>query len=98
MFLQLDKAFTASMENKICPLTIAAFLKFYSDPEILNLCQDIFKSLTQNPDCIGPLQTRLIPTLTSMMAITPMNKSKDGKALFYIYHNILLYPSLSTNL
>lgn len=86
------------MENKICPLTIAAFLKFYSDPEILNLCQDIFKSLTQNPDCIGPLQTRLIPTLTSMMAITPMNKSKDGKTLFYIYHNILLYPSLSTNL
>lgn len=77
------------MENKICPLTIAAFLKFYSDPEILNLCQDIFKSLTQNPDCIGPLQTRLIPTLTSMMDITPMNKSKDGKALFYTCYNIL---------
>ncbi|PBC27176.1 Importin-9 [Apis cerana cerana] len=79
VLVSLDKAFTASMENKICPLTIAAFLKFYSDPEILNLCQDIFKSLTQNPDCIGPLQTRLIPTLTSMMAITPMNKSKDER-------------------
>lgn len=79
VLVSLDKAFTASMENKICPLTIAAFLKFYSDPEILNLCQDIFKSLTQNPDCIGPLQTRLIPTLTSMMDITPMNKSKDER-------------------
>ncbi|XP_076177176.1 importin 9 [Ptiloglossa arizonensis] len=75
----LDKAFTASVENKICPLTIAVFLKFYSDPMILDLCQDIFKSLTQNPDCIGPLQTRLIPTLTSMMAITPMDKSKDER-------------------
>lgn len=80
LFSQLDKAFTASVENKICPLTIAAFLKFYSDHEILELCQDIFRSLTQNPDCIGPLQTRLIPTLTSMMAVSPMDKLKDGKS------------------
>ncbi|XP_026671406.1 importin-9 isoform X2 [Ceratina calcarata] len=79
VLVSLDKAFTASVENKICPLTIAVFLKFYSDPVILDLCQDIFKSLTQNPDCIGPLQTRLIPTLTSMMAITPMDKTKDER-------------------
>ncbi|XP_053974223.1 importin-9 [Hylaeus anthracinus] len=77
--ITLDKAFTASVESKICPLTIAVFLKFFSDPMILTLCQDIFKSLTQNPDCIGPLQTRLIPTLTSMMAIPPMDKSKDER-------------------
>ncbi|XP_031834717.1 importin 9 [Nomia melanderi] len=75
--VELDKAFTASVENKICPLTIAVFLKFYTDPTIFCLCQDIFKSLTQNPLCIGPLQTRLIPTLTSMMAVTSMDKSKD---------------------
>lgn len=80
LFSQLDKAFTASVENKICPLTIAAFLKFYSDHEIFFMCQDIFKTLTQNPDCIGPLQTRLIPTLTSMMAVSPMDKLKDGKS------------------
>lgn len=66
------------MENEICPLTIAVFLKFHSDPVMLQLCHDIFKELTQNPGCIGPLQTRIIPTLTSMMAITPMDKSKDG--------------------
>lgn len=66
------------MENKICPLIIAVFVKFHSDPTILDLCQDIFKDLTQNPNCIGPLQTRIIPTIMSMMAITPMNKSKDG--------------------
>lgn len=65
------------MENKICPLTIAVFVKFHSDPAILDICQDIFKDLTQNPSCIEPLQTRIIPTLTSMM-ITPINKSKDG--------------------
>jgi len=66
------------VENKICPLTIAVFVKFHSDPTILDICQNIFKDLTQNPSCIEPLQTRIIPTLTSMMAITPMNKSKDG--------------------
>ncbi|XP_076236291.1 importin 9 isoform X2 [Calliopsis andreniformis] len=79
VLVSLDTAFTASVESKICPLTIAVFLKFYSDPMILDLCEDIFKSLTENPDCIGPLQTRLIPTLTSMMAVTPMDKSKDER-------------------
>ena len=79
VLVSLDKAFTASVENKICPLTIAVFLKFYSDHEIVDMCLDIFKSLTQNPDCIGPLQTRLIPTLTSMMAVSPMDKLKDER-------------------
>lgn len=78
---QIDTAFTASIENKICPLTIAAFIKFHSDPEILNLCQDIFKELSEIPDCVGPLQTRLVPTLISMMNVTLMDKSKDG--IFY---------------
>lgn len=66
------------MENKICPLTIAVFLKFYKDPIILNLCHDIFKELTLNPDCIRPLQTRIVPTLIDMMAVTPRNESQDG--------------------
>lgn len=69
------------MENKICPLTIAVFVKFHSDMALLTVCQDIFKELTQNPSCIGPLQTRIIPTLTSMMTVTPMDKSKDGTLL-----------------
>lgn len=74
------------MENKICPLTIAVFLKFQSDPEILSLCQDIFKELTENPQCIGPLQTRLVPTLVSMMTVNPLGKCTDGNyaAIFSI--------------
>ncbi|XP_015606737.1 importin-9 isoform X2 [Cephus cinctus] len=77
VLVSLDKAFTASVENKICPLTIAVFLKFHSDPVILDFCQDVFKELTENPECIGPLQTRLIPTLVSMMAVGSTDKSKD---------------------
>ncbi|XP_034939232.1 importin-9 [Chelonus insularis] len=77
ILVAVDKEFTASVENKICPLTIAVFLKFHSDPEILSLCQDIFKELSENLQCIGPLQSRLIPTLVSMMNINPLEKSSD---------------------
>ncbi|OXU19363.1 hypothetical protein TSAR_015966 [Trichomalopsis sarcophagae] len=77
VLVPIDPAFTASIENKICPFTIAAFIKFHSDPEILNLCQDIFKELSEILDCVGPLQTRLVPTLISMMNITAMDKSND---------------------
>ncbi|KAJ8665420.1 hypothetical protein QAD02_007082, partial [Eretmocerus hayati] len=73
----VDKAFTASIEGKLCPLTIAVFLKFHSDPEIFDVCQDIFKELSENPDCVAPLQTRLLPTLISMMSISDLEKSKD---------------------
>ncbi|XP_020710899.2 importin-9 isoform X2 [Athalia rosae] len=77
ILVSLDKSFTASIEGKICPLTIAAFLKFHSDPVVLGVCQEIFRELTLNPECIGPLQTRLVPTLVSMMSISPLDKSKE---------------------
>ncbi|XP_033214886.1 importin-9 [Belonocnema kinseyi] len=77
--ISLDNNFTASVESKICPLTIAAFLKFHSDPLILSICQDIFKALSQNPDCIELLHTRLVPTLVSMMTVTHVDKSKDDE-------------------
>ncbi|XP_046424857.1 importin-9 isoform X1 [Neodiprion fabricii] len=77
ILVSLDQAFTASVENKICPLTIAAFLKFHSDRVVLGVCQEIFRELTLNPECIGPLQTRLVPTLVSMMSVSQIDKSKD---------------------
>ncbi|KAG8040464.1 hypothetical protein G9C98_002460 [Cotesia typhae] len=85
ILIAVDKNFTASVESKICPLTIAVFLKFQSDPEILSLCQDIFKELTENPRCIAPLQNRLVPTLVSMLTVNPVEKNIDegtrGEAL-----------------
>jgi hypothetical protein len=88
----VDKTLTASVESKLCPLIIAVFIKFHSDPEILSLCECIFKELIENPDCINPLQTRLIPTLINMMSVTPLKKSTDGilflryLSLCIIYH------------
>ncbi|XP_014226258.1 importin-9 isoform X1 [Trichogramma pretiosum] len=73
----VDKAFTASVENKICPLAIAAFVKFHSDHEISGLCQDIFKELTVNPECIGALQNRLVPTLISMLNVGQNGKTTE---------------------
>uniref|UniRef100_A0A3P9NV44 Importin 9 n=1 Tax=Poecilia reticulata TaxID=8081 RepID=A0A3P9NV44_POERE len=67
----VDPAFTTSAENKICPLTIAIFLKYNNDPVVASLAQDIFKELAQIEGCQGPMQMRLIPTLISIMQAPP---------------------------
>ncbi|XP_064160187.1 importin-9 [Anguilla rostrata] len=67
----VDPSFTASAEKKICPLTIAVFLKYSNDPVVASLSQDIFKELSRIEGCRGPLQTRLIPTLISIMQAPP---------------------------
>ncbi|XP_031423786.1 importin-9 [Clupea harengus] len=67
----VDPAFTTSAENKICPLTIAIFLKYSNDPVVASLAQDIFKELAQIEACQDPMQMRLIPTLVSIMQAPP---------------------------
>ncbi|TRY59713.1 hypothetical protein DNTS_002507 [Danionella cerebrum] len=73
----VDPAFTTSAENKICPLTIAVFLKYSNDPVVASLAQDIFKELAQIEACQGPMQMRLIPTLVSIME-APTDKIPTG--------------------
>uniref|UniRef100_A0A8D3E4Y1 Importin 9 n=1 Tax=Scophthalmus maximus TaxID=52904 RepID=A0A8D3E4Y1_SCOMX len=73
----VDPAFTISAENKICPLTIAIFLKYNNDPVVASLAQDIFKELAQIEGCQGPMQMRLIPTLVSIMQ-APHDKIPSG--------------------
>ncbi|XP_072237901.1 importin-9 isoform X2 [Leuresthes tenuis] len=73
----MDPAFTTSAENKICPLTIAIFLKYNNDPVVASLAQDIFKELAQIEGCQGPMQMRLIPTLVSIMQ-APSDKIPTG--------------------
>ncbi|XP_061795398.1 importin-9 [Nerophis lumbriciformis] len=72
-----DPAFTTSAENKICPLTIAVFLKYSNDPVVASLAQGIFKELSQIEGCQGPMQIRLIPTLVSIMQ-APADKIPTG--------------------
>ncbi|XP_059509503.1 importin-9 isoform X2 [Stegostoma tigrinum] len=73
----VDPAFTVSVENKVCPLTIAIFLKYSNDPVVASLAQDIFKELAQIEACQGPMQMRLIPTLISIMH-APADKIPSG--------------------
>ncbi|XP_038605086.1 importin-9 isoform X1 [Tachyglossus aculeatus] len=73
----VDPEFTASVENKICPFTIAIFLKYSNDPVVASLAQDIFKELAQIEACQGPMQMRLIPTLVSIMQ-APADKIPAG--------------------
>uniref|UniRef100_A0A803T5Z7 Importin N-terminal domain-containing protein n=1 Tax=Anolis carolinensis TaxID=28377 RepID=A0A803T5Z7_ANOCA len=73
----VDPAFTASVENKICPFTIAIFLKYSNDPVVASLAQDIFKELAQIQACQDAMQMRLIPTLVSIMQ-APADKIPAG--------------------
>ncbi|KAJ7331861.1 hypothetical protein JRQ81_014041 [Phrynocephalus forsythii] len=73
----VDPAFTASVENKICPFTIAIFLKYSNDPVVASLAQDIFKELAQIEACQDAMQMRLIPTLVSIMQ-APADKIPAG--------------------
>jgi len=66
--LDCDPQFTASQEAKVAPLAIAMFLKYSSDPLITTLSQDLFKILGQNGrECALALQSRLVPTLCSIL-------------------------------
>lgn len=65
--VSFDTNFTASVQSKVIPLTIAIFLKYHDDPYILELVQDLLKIFSQNPYCLQPLQDRIIPTLVSIL-------------------------------
>ncbi|KAK3101186.1 hypothetical protein FSP39_001615 [Pinctada imbricata] len=67
MAISVDKSFTATVEGKVSPLTIAVFLKYCSDPVIVSLVQDIFKELASNEACAPALEQRLLPTLVSIL-------------------------------
>ncbi|KAM4699585.1 importin-9 [Discoglossus pictus] len=73
----VSPAFTATAENKICPFTIAIFLKYSNDPVVASLAQDIFKELAQIEECQSAMQLRLIPTLVSIMQ-APVDKIPPG--------------------
>ncbi|XP_066883101.1 importin-9 isoform X4 [Kogia breviceps] len=73
----VDPEFTASMESKICPFTIAIFLKYSNDPVVASLAQDVFKELSQIEACQGPTQMRLVPTLVGIMQ-APADKIPAG--------------------
>ncbi|XP_068125456.1 importin-9 [Hyperolius riggenbachi] len=73
----VDPVFTANAESKICPFTIAIFLKYSNDPVVASLAQDIFKELAQIEGCQSAMQMRLIPTLVSIMQ-APTEKIPTG--------------------
>ena len=65
--LSCDPTFTASYESKVSPLAIAIFLKYSTDPVLTSLLQDIFRVIAETPQCLAPLEARLVPTLVSIL-------------------------------
>ena len=54
-----------------------------TDPVIVEQAQDIFRELSQNEACLGPLQHRLVPTLISILqsAVDKVPSGLHGVAL-----------------
>jgi len=68
LVLACDISFAASYESKVTPLIIAIFIKFSSDHVLTSLIEDIFKVIaTSTPECAASLESRLIPTLVSIL-------------------------------
>ncbi|XP_059621898.1 importin-9 [Phlebotomus argentipes] len=65
--ISFDQQFTASIQAKMIPLTIAVFLKHHDDPFTLELVHDLLRTLSQNSYCLQPLQEKLIPTIVSIL-------------------------------
>ncbi|KAH8310718.1 hypothetical protein KR044_002749 [Drosophila immigrans] len=69
MMVKFDADFAYAAQPKITPLTIAAFLKYAEDPYVLENVQDLIKALSQQKQCLGPLQEKFIPTIVSILAL-----------------------------
>lgn len=85
LFILLDNDFTASIEGRISPLTIAVLTKFQSDQFLAIICQEIFKGLTKNPNCVDGLHARLVPILIRMMSLDSLNKPQAGYFEYTIF-------------
>jgi hypothetical protein len=58
-------------------MNLVCYFQNVSDPVIIALVQDVFKELSQNPECLSPLQQRLVPTLVSILN-APADKIPSG--------------------
>ena len=63
----IDSEFTGSHEHKFSPLAVDSFLRNSGDPVMVMTCQDLFKELSKNAKCVSSLQSRLAPTLHSIL-------------------------------
>ena len=78
---------------------VTLFSLCISDPLVVSIVQDIFKELSKNASCIVPLQTRLVPTLISILQ-SPADKVPMGLQAVSFFMNFLLsvteFPFAST--
>ncbi|CAH1784945.1 unnamed protein product [Owenia fusiformis] len=92
MILSISPEFTATVEQKVAPFTIAIFLKCSGgdahnisarklknrNPLIVSLTQDIFSELSKNEGCRDALLQRLVPTLTSILNAPMASQTTQG--------------------
>uniref|UniRef100_A0A182WDI9 Importin N-terminal domain-containing protein n=1 Tax=Anopheles minimus TaxID=112268 RepID=A0A182WDI9_9DIPT len=65
--ISFDVNVTATLCPKIINITMGVFQKYHDDRFLLEMVQDVFKILSQNPFCLLPLQDRIIPTIVNIL-------------------------------
>ncbi|CAL4085549.1 unnamed protein product, partial [Meganyctiphanes norvegica] len=65
--VSMDSNFTAANVARISTLCLAVFIKANNDPVLVALVQDVVRELCSNPGCVTTLQTKFIPTLSSIL-------------------------------
>ncbi|XP_050093062.1 importin-9 [Anopheles aquasalis] len=69
-----DANATATLGPKIIDVTMAVFMKYHDDRFLLEMVQDVLRTLSQNPLCLPALQERIIPTLVDILG----NEASDS--------------------
>lgn len=77
MLISVDVNFTSANISRISTLCLAVFIKANNDPVLVQIVQEIVRELSSYRDCSPVLQTKFIPTLTSIL-----NASSDKVDLF----------------
>lgn len=75
--LSVDQQFVGTIEAKVTPLAIALFLKNTNDPLVNSIITDIIKTLINNPYTNAKVESRLMPTLISILNTTSTAKQNS---------------------
>lgn len=67
IMVSVDSSFTSSNVTRISTLCLAVFIKANNDPVLVQLVQDVVKELSSTPGCSSTIQTKFVPTLTSIL-------------------------------
>ncbi|XP_066997331.2 importin-9 [Anabrus simplex] len=88
MIVSVDDGFAASCSAKVIAFSVNCFMNHNTEPGISVLCQRLFKALSQNAECAGPLHEKLVPALMDTFA-APSNNIWTDNSVSFVLHAVV---------